>query len=314
METPAIRVVSLHKTYQNDIHAVKGLSFTVAAGSCFALLGPNGAGKTTTMKILYGKARPDPQGETVIEVLGFDPRRDELDIKVQTGVVPQDNALDEELDVMRNLLVYARLNGIRGRRAVERIDELLAFMELIDKRNASVRELSGGMKRRLAIARALLNNPRLLILDEPTTGLDPQVRHVIWDKLRSLMRSGVTVLVSTHYMDEAYQLADRILIMDHGEAVLEGHPASLMETHMERHVLEVTNAARASRVDAALDNGNGDDIRVERSAERALYYGNALAPLEDAARQLDFGEYVLRPANLEDLFLKTTGRQLNELQ
>ena len=218
-----INVKNIYKAY-NDVKAVNNLSFQVNPSTCFGLLGPNGAGKTTMMKMIYGKATRTKNPDSRIEVFGFDPEKDELKIKQISGVVPQDNNLDEELDVYLNLIVYSKFYHIPLKIAKERINYLLEFMELNDKKHAKIRELSGGMKRRLIIARALINNPKLLILDEPTTGLDPQVRHLIWDRLRYLIKNGTTILLTTHYMEEAFQICDKILIMDHGKKVMEGNP------------------------------------------------------------------------------------------
>ncbi|MFW6223954.1 MAG: ATP-binding cassette domain-containing protein, partial [Spirochaetota bacterium] len=198
--------------------------------------------------------------------------------------------------------------GIPWRTARERVEYLLEFMELEEKRSAKVRELSGGMQRRLIIARALLNNPSLLILDEPTTGLDPQVRQLIWDKLRSLKRSGVTILLTTHYMDEAFQIADSVLIMDHGVKVLEGNPARLLEEHIESHVLELINIDAQPKVESHVSDG---EVRTEGSGERILYYSSDLDRLQAMVGELRPGDYLLRQVNLEDLFLKSTGRSLN---
>ena len=309
MGNPAIRVAHLYKSY-GTLTAVEDLSFIVEASTCFAFLGPNGAGKSTMMKTLYAKATPDRHDRTRIRVLGFDPRFNELEVKSRCGVVPQENSLDLELNLEENLHIFARLCGIPRRATGGRIDYLLEFMELTEKRRARVRELSGGMKRRLVIARALINNPALLILDEPTTGLDPQVRQLIWDKLRNLKREGVTILLTTHYMDEAYQIADELLIMDRGRKVLEGNPAALLEEHMERHVLEIFKPDSATPPTESVDVA----IRREISAERLLYYANEPDILESLTRGLRPGDYFLRQANLEDLFLKTTGRHLNEAQ
>lgn len=310
----AVAVERLYKHY-GDFQAVGGLDFTVRAGRCTAFLGPNGAGKTSTVKMLYGKSRPDPRPETRVRVLGHDMPRQELAVKSLTGVVPQDNCLDEELDVTANLYLYAKLNGLDKRAALARIEELLAFMELTEKRHHRVKELSGGMQRRLVIARALLNNPRLLILDEPTTGLDPQVRQMIWNKLRSLMREGVTILLTTHYMDEAWQIADEIIIMDKGAIVLQGAPRELMAAHIEPLVLEVHRAgalaapAAAARLEAMAAAGQA---RLEGGEEHRLVYGGDEAELDGLARLLEPGSFLLRRSNLEDLFLKTTGRALHE--
>lgn len=307
---PVIRVEHLYKTYGNLV-AVNNLSFEVDEGTCYAFLGPNGAGKTSLMKSVYGKADPDPREETRISVFGHDPRENELAVKSLSGVVPQEESLDVELNVLQNLRIFANFYQMPRRRADERIDELLAFMELQEKRNSLVRELSGGMKRRLVIARALLNRPALLILDEPTTGLDPQVRHMIWDRLRHLMRERVTVLLTTHYMEEAFQLADQILIMDKGERKVEGNPTELLEREIESHVLELSELASRNAVESRLD---GAEVRIEESGDRILYYCDQIETLRAVEPALDSRSYVLRPSNLEDLFLRATGRQLHEHQ
>ena len=304
----ALSVSHLFKSY-GTLRAVNDLSFTVPPSTCFGVLGPNGAGKTTMMKTLYGKAEPDAHPDTQMEVFGFDPRRDQLRIKTLCGIVPQEDNLDVELNVEQNLRIFADFYAMPRKAAGKRIAYLLDFMELGEKRTARVRELSGGMKRRLIIARALLNDPALLILDEPTTGLDPQVRQLIWDKLRSLKREGVTILLTTHYMEEAFQIADTILIMDKGNRIMEGNPQRLLEEHLERNVLELMNVSRAERLTQLLDG-----VHNEASAERVLYFSNDLAVLQEAVARLEPGDGVLRQTNLEDLFLRATGRRLNELQ
>lgn len=322
-----ITISHLHKSY-GSLKAVKDLSFSVDEGNCLALLGPNGAGKTTAMKMLYGKAVPEGNPETAMDIFGYDPRKDQLSIKALTGVVTQEDSLDEELDVVQNLRIYAKFYGHGRKYADGRIDELLAFMELQEKRKARIRELSGGMKRRLVIARALLNEPKLLILDEPTTGLDPQVRQLIWNKMEGLKRQGVTILLTTHYMDEAAQLADNLIIMDKGSAILEGEPRTLLERELEPFVLEIKNPRVVQDLDLfffgdsseATDPGveqkaaGKDSIRKEEYPERAFYFGRDLGRLNDAVRSLSPRDYHIRQINLEDLFLKATGRQLNELQ
>ncbi len=313
LDPVAIEARHLYKHY-GEVEAVHDLSFAVQTGRCTAFLGPNGAGKTTTIKTLYGKARADFRPETSITVLGFSLPRQELEVKTLTGLVPQDNSLDEELNVEQNLAIYARLNAMPRARARARIAELLEFMELTEKARSRVKELSGGMQRRLVIARSLLNSPRLLILDEPTTGLDPQVRHLIWDRLRSLMRGGVTILLTTHYMDEAFQLAHEIIIMDKGQKVLQGEPRSLLAEHIERYVLEIHDPQASSsvvtRAVSRLDPPR--QVRREDSSERILLYASDADALEAVARALPSGSYLLRQTNLEDLFLKTTGRALHE--
>ena len=305
-----ISVEHLYKSYGN-LMAVKDLSFQVHEGSCVSFLGPNGAGKTTMMKALYGKCIPDDRPETAMSVFGHDPRNAELKIKTLSGVVPQEDNLDVELNVRQNLEIFSRFYGLSRKIAHKRIDELLEFMELKEKKTARVRELSGGMKRRLIIARALLNKPALLILDEPTTGLDPQVRQLIWDKLRTLMRQGTTILLTTHYMEEAFQLADHVVIMDHGEKSMEGNPHELLRDHVETHVLELIVPERSNDVDALLVSVK---YRKEPGDERVVYYSDDIEALSKVAGKLDFGQYFLRQTNLEDLFLKATGRRLNETQ
>jgi lipooligosaccharide transport system ATP-binding protein len=305
MNKLAVKVLNAKKTY-GDLKAVDNLSFEVPAGSCFGLLGPNGAGKTTMMKMLFARTDRDRSDNTEISVLGFDPARNELAVKSLTGIVPQEDNLDTEIDVMRNLLIYSGFYGIPRREARKRIDRLLEFMDLEGKSKARIKELSGGMKRRLVIARALLNEPRLLILDEPTTGLDPQVRHHIWDRLRQLQKEGVTILLTTHYMDEAYQLCDNLIIMDKGRALLEGSPAKLVKEHMEDYVLELTN------VPQDYSETTKDNVRTERTEHRTLLYGHDFGWLESYGRSGEVGDYALRQTNLEDLFLKITGRHLHE--
>ena len=303
-----ISVKNVNKHY-GDLQAVKGLSFNIPGAICFGLLGPNGAGKTTMMKMIYGKALRDKYQESEIKVFGFDPALDELKIKYLSGVVSQDNNLDEELDVINNLLIYSKFYGIKKKSALERIDSLLEFMDLTDKKKVAIKELSGGMKRRLVIARALLNNPRLLILDEPTTGLDPQVRHIIWDKLRKLKKEGVTILLTTHYMEEAYQICDQIAIMNSGEKVMEGKPQELIEKNIEPYVLEIIKKDNWELLQRFIVEQN---IRKEESGDMALLYSNDIQILKLVQEKMDSGGFYLRQSNLEDLFLKTTGRTLNE--
>ncbi len=305
-----IKVRHLYKSFGN-LCAVRGISFDVEEGSCVGLLGPNGAGKTTTLKVLYGMCRRDEDSATSVDVAGFDPKRQELEIKYLSGVVPQDDNLDSELKARQNLLIYARFYGIPRGVACLRIDELLEFLELSEKSEARIRELSGGMKRRLLIARALLNNPRLLILDEPTTGLDPQVRHLIWDKIRRLRSEGVTILLTTHYMEEAFQLCDRVIIMDDGRIVAEGEPAELIREGMEAYVLEVMRpeAVGARGLDVGLSS-----VRRESAHDTTFLFSDDMAALKGVFETLPAGSAHIRPTNLEDLFLRMTGRRLNEGQ
>jgi len=311
MNETAIKVRKLVKTY-GRITAVDSLDFEVHKAECFGLLGPNGAGKTTTMKILYGKAAATPAEDAVIEVFGCHPQQDALAIKSFSGIVPQQDNLDNELNVTDNLLIYARFYGMKVRDARRRISELLDFMELQDKARVKIRELSGGMQRRLTIARALLNNPKLLILDEPTTGLDPQVRHLIWNKLRELQNMGVTILLTTHYMEEAFQICDRIIIMDKGRKILEGPPRQLLSVHLEAFVMEIYGSTRVRVISSPLLEAAG--IRQESFQDTLLVYSNQAEKLSNLAEALDMGDYYIRQVNLEDLFLKVTGRGLNEMQ
>ncbi len=310
-----IHVEHAYKSF-GSVVAVKDLSFDVREATCFSFLGPNGAGKTTMMKMLYGKAMPDKRDDTVIEVYGYDPRNAELQIKYLSGMVQQENSLDENLDVVQNLKIFAKYYAIPRREANPRIDELLDLMELTDKREAKIKQLSGGMKRRLVIARSLLNNPKLLILDEPTTGLDPQVRQLIWDRLRKLKRQGVTTLLTTHYMEEAFQLADRVIIMDHGEKIVEGNPKRLLEEEIEPFVLELLDKTDADSIDREMKrreaDSDGRSIRRDESDERVIYYGWDYKDLQEMAKDLDPRNYHLRDINLEDLFIRATGRRINE--
>lgn len=260
------------------------------------------------MKMIYGMAQRDSRAESSIEVFGCDPARQELAIKFGSGVVPQDNNLDEELNVTQNLVVFSKFYNLSTREAHQRIGELLEFMELGEKATARIKELSGGMKRRLVIARALLNRPRLLILDEPTTGLDPQVRHAIWDKLRHLKKQGMTILLTTHYMEEAFQICDRIIIMDKGQKLIEGVPAQLVADHIEGFVLEIV---KLEPVEPLLQSFSHEQVRRDESGDTLRFYSDNQQLLAELAKQLAPGSYYFRQSNLEDLFLKTTGRALN---
>ena len=305
-----IQVQNISKTF-GTLRAVDGLSFEVPEKSCFGFLGPNGAGKTTMMKMLYARAHRDNGPDSSINVFGYDPKHQQLQIKYLSGVVPQEDNLDEELNVIQNLLLFARFYNMPASRAKERAEELLDFLELTEKRNSLIRDLSGGMKRRLVIARALLNEPRLLILDEPTTGLDPQVRHVIWDKLRQLKIQGTTLLLTTHYMEEAFALCDTILIMHRGQRVLEGTPKDLLAEHIENYVLELTESETDVQT---LQNQIPQAVRLDPSGHTMRFYADDLDVLKTVADTLPVGRYYLRQSNLEDVFLKTTGRTLNEKQ
>ena len=310
MSQPVLHISGVGKSF-GPIKAVDKLSFQVLPSTCFGFLGPNGAGKTTLLKMIYAKALRNPDPASRIQVFGFDPADHELDIKYFSGVVQQENNLDEELNVWQNLWVYSRFYGMSRRDAEQRIEDLLRFLELSAKKKARIKELSGGMQRRLVIARALLHAPKLLILDEPTTGLDPQVRHLIWEKLRQLKHEGLTILLTTHYMEEAFQLCDTILIMDRGRKVVEGSPVSLLSKYIEPCVLEIQNDALRDRAEQLEIPGS---IRRDPGHGRPMFYAQSFHILKQISESLGTDGYFLRPSNLEDLFLKLTGRALNEEQ
>ena len=310
MAEKIIIVKNVSKTFP-EVLAVNNLSFEVESQTCFGFLGPNGAGKTTMMKIIYGKCRRDNKPGSLVRIFGYDPKDHELEIKYHSGVVPQDNNLDDELNLIQNLMIYSKFYHMPTRLAKERIAYLLDFMELSEKANSRIGELSGGMKRRLVIARALINDPWLLILDEPTTGLDPQVRHLIWDKLRLLKKEGTTILLTTHYMEEAFQICDRVMIMDNGQQIIESPPRDLLENNIEKYVLEIMD-------DSALpDNFNENTLksmRIDRSQHMVRLFSNDVEHLKILAGSIGTGNYHLRRTHLEDVFLKATGRGLNETQ
>ncbi len=311
MAATVVTVKNVSKSF-GQVQAVRDLSFSVESGSCYGFLGPNGAGKTTAMKMIYGKCTRDRDCEGLMDIFGYDPAKNELAIKYLSGVVQQENNLDEELSVIQHLTIYSRFYDMPKSTAKERIEYLLDFLELSEKAASKIRELSGGMKRRLVIARALLNSPRLLILDEPTTGLDPQVRHVIWDKIRQLQKQKTTVLLTTHYMEEAFQLCNRMLIMHKGGKIMEGKPAELMEQNIEKYVIEVLDAELTGQIGGEkLSN----EIRVDQAPSVVRYYSNDMEALKKlAASELKAGNYLIRQTNLEDVFLKATGRHLNDKQ
>lgn len=306
-------IVSVDKVSKSfgDLRAVRDLSFSVRAGTCFGLLGPNGAGKTTMMKMIYGKCVRDSDDGRRLKVFGYDPRNNELEIKYNSGVVGQSNNLDEELNVLQNLMIYSRFYGIDASRAKKRIEYLLEFLELPEKSDCKIRELSGGMKRRLVIARALINEPQLLILDEPTTGLDPQVRHLIWDKLTQLKKQGTTILLTTHYMEEAFRLSDTVLIMHKGEKVMEGSPQDLLDQNIEKYVLEVDTQESMNKLN---NNAVLARVRINNTNEITRLFSDNVDDLKNLADALGPGEYHLREANLEDVFLRATGGTLSGQQ
>ncbi len=292
-----------------ELEAVRGIDFQVDERECFGFLGPNGAGKTTTMRMI-SCASPVTAGE--LSVLGLDPVAGGRDIKRRTGVLPQEYNLDEEVSVLENLVIYARYFDIGTRTSRPRAEELLEFMQLTDKRDWRVPRLSGGMKRRLMIARALMNQPELLVLDEPTTGLDPQARHLVWEKLRSLKREGVTLLLTTHYMDEAAQLCDRLVIMHEGRILVEGSPREMIAKETSPQVVEVFDPSAEQQRELATLEGLAD--RVERLVDRWLFYTGDGDALFAKVRSImpDAASVWLRGATLEDVFLMLTGRGLLE--
>ena len=308
MSEPVIVARDLVKRY-GDFAAVDGISFDVAPGESFGLLGPNGAGKSTTMRMV-GAVSTRTAGE--LSILGLDPDAFGPEIRSQLGVVPQSDNLDTELRVRENLLVYGRYFGLPGKLVAKRADELLAFAQLEDKGKAKVDSLSGGMKRRLTIARALINDPRVLLLDEPTTGLDPQARHILWDRLFRLKEQGTTLLLTTHYMDEAEQLCDRLVVVDKGRIMAEGTPAELIRRYSSREVLEVRFGSDRNSEVAARLTGIGD--RMEVLPDRILVYSDdgeaELVRITDAG--LHPITSLVRRSSLEDVFLRLTGRSLIE--
>lgn len=310
MSDAAITVKNLNKTF-GKTKAVEHLSFTVAENMCFGFLGPNGAGKTTVMKMLYGKSIRDKNENCSVDVFGYDPADNELAIKSLSGVVQQEDNLDDELNVIENLMLYAKLYGLEKKTANKRIEYLLDFLELSAKAKSRIKELSGGMKRRLVIARALLNNPKLLILDEPTTGLDPQIRHLIWDKLHYLKKLGTTVLLTTHYMEEAFQICDEVLIMHKGGEIMCDKPQNLLKKHVEQFVLEINSPELLIAPDK---EELLKEIRIERAEQTTRLYSNDTEKLKTLAAKLEGSQYYLRQANLEDVFLRATGRGLDDKQ
>ncbi|MGX5680850.1 ABC transporter ATP-binding protein [Schumannella luteola] len=308
MPAPVIVATDLVKKYK-DFAAVDGITFEVAPGESFGLLGPNGAGKSTTMRMI-GAVSTRTSGS--LSILGLDPNEHGPAIRSQLGVVPQQDNLDTELRVRDNLLVYGRYFGLPRAQVASRADELLEFAQLSDRAKAKVDDLSGGMKRRLTIARALINEPRVLLLDEPTTGLDPQARHILWDRLYRLREQGTTLVLTTHYMDEAEQLADRLIVVDKGRIMAEGSPAALIREHSSREVLEVRFGSERNATAAADLAGIGD--RLEVLPDRILLYAHSgeEALVEVTRRGLEPITSLVRRSSLEDVFLKLTGRSLIE--
>ena len=303
---PIIRARNLTKRF-SSFTAVDSIDFEVHSGESFGFLGPNGAGKTSTMRMI-GCASPVTEGD--LRVMGMDPRTQASPIKARLGVVPQQDNLDTEITVRENLVMYARYFDIPGHISRPKADDLLEFVQLSERADSQVEPLSGGMKRRLTIARALINDPELILLDEPTTGLDPQARHVIWERLYQLKRSGATLLVTTHYMDEAEQLCDRLVVMDKARIVAEGSPRELIERYSTNEVLELRFPDDAPvSLDGRLD---GLAERIEVLPDRTLVYTtdgeHALGRVH--SHDIPLQSALVRRSTMEDVFLRLTGRTL----
>jgi lipooligosaccharide transport system ATP-binding protein len=309
--TEVVRASGLVKRYGASPEiAVDGIDFQVRHGECFGFLGPNGAGKTTTMRMISCRAQRTGGS---LDVLGMDPAVDERTIKRRVGVVPQETNLDSVLNVEENLFVHGRYFDLPMPEVKQRAGELLEFVQLADRARWHVDALSGGMKRRLLVARGLINRPELLILDEPTTGLDPQARHLVWERLRELRRRGVTLVITTHYMDEAAQLCDRLVIMHQGKILVEGSPAELIRQHVAAQVVELT----APRVDelkrleaAAAPYVSGHELHGDRLFLHTEDGETLLKTINQV--DIDYEAATFRNATLEDVFLKLTGRGLEE--
>lgn len=304
-EVPVLAAANIRKRY-GEREVVAGLDINLRRGECFGLLGPNGAGKTTTLRMLLGLTAPD-SGE--IKVLGHSVPQAAREARIRIGVVPQMDNLDPDFTVTENLVVYGRYFGFKDADVQARIPSLLQFAALESRANSRIQELSGGMKRRLVLARALINDPDLIFLDEPTTGLDPQARHVIWERLRKLLNQGKTILLTTHFMDEAERLCDRLKIIDEGKTIAEGAPRELIRAHIEPEVLEVYGESVERWVELfAKSLAN----RAEITGETAFCYADKVQPLIDTLATRHDLTFMHRPANLEDVFLKLTGREMRD--
>jgi len=300
-----LRVAGLRKSYGTN-EVVRGLDFSILRGECFGLLGPNGAGKTTTLRCCLGLIDPD---SGTIELVGEPVPQAARAARIRVGVVPQMDNLDPDFTVTENLVIYGRYFGIPYATLAIRIPKLLDFAGLASKSDVGIRTLSGGMKRRLTLARALVNDPELLILDEPTTGLDPQARHLIWDGLRQLLSQGKTILLTTHFMDEAERLASRLAVIDHGTMIASDTPRALIAAHVEPEVIEVFGDEAKAWAEA---HGRRLSTRLEMAGETAFCYATDPQPLLAELAHAPALRYLHRPANLEDLFIKLTGRELRD--
>ncbi|MES2415299.1 MAG: ATP-binding cassette domain-containing protein [Pseudomonadota bacterium] len=309
MSETLLNIQGLTKRY-GETTVVDNLSFSIAPGECLGVIGPNGAGKTTTIRMCLGLTGPDA-GEITFTPGGQVLRmpQDALAIKDKLGIVSQFDSLDPDFSCSENLLVFGRYFGMKDAVIRERIPRLLEFAALTHKANAKLSELSGGMKRRLSLARALVNDPQLLLLDEPTTGLDPQARHLMWERLQRLVQQGKSILLTTHFMDEAERLCNRLLVLDHGKKMTEGTPRQLIADNLEPDVVEVYGAGALELVDSPL---KAMAARTEVSGETVFFYTQDSQALMNALTQYPRLRTLHRPANLEDLFLKLTGRQIRE--
>lgn len=310
MHEPVILSVSdLCKSYgigEGKHKIINGLSFALRRGECYGLLGPNGAGKTTTLRLCLGLTAPD-SGQITLN--GHSIPHEARLARMRIGVVPQGDNLDPDFSVSENLLVFGRYFGMSDAEITKRIPQLLEFANLHAKKDARIGELSGGMKRRLTLARSLINDPDLIFMDEPTTGLDPQARHMIWERLKTLLSQGKTIFLTTHFMDEAERLCNRLSVIDHGRMIAEGTPRDLIAQHIEAQVVEVygENALAWGQTE-----GREKSARFEISGETVFCYTNDPQPLIDSLQAFDGVRYIHRPANLEDLFLKLTGREMRD--
>ncbi|HEY2969455.1 MAG TPA: ATP-binding cassette domain-containing protein [Casimicrobiaceae bacterium] len=304
-DVPVLSVSGLRKSYGNH-EVLRGLDFAIRRGECFGLLGPNGAGKTTTLRCCLGLI--DPNAGT-ITLVGEPVPKAAREARIRVGVVPQMDNIDPDFTVAENLIIYGRYFRMPDALINERIPRLLDFAGLANKADANIRTLSGGMKRRLTLARALVNDPELLILDEPTSGLDPQARHLIWSGLRQLLTQGKTILLTTHFMDEAERMCTRLAVIDHGRMIASDSPRALIATHVEPEVVEVYGDEARTW---AMTRGRQLADRLELAGETAFCYARDAAPLLADLGHAPGVRYLHRPANLEDLFIKLTGRELRD--
>lgn len=309
MSASILSVENLRKSYGTGSvksTVVDGLSFSLKPGECYGLLGPNGAGKTTTLRLCLGLTGPD---DGQITLVGRSVPAEARAARMKVGVVPQGDNLDPDFTVAENLLVFGRYFGMRDEAILARIPMLLEFANMTAKKDARIGELSGGMKRRLTLARALVNDPDLIFMDEPTTGLDPQARHMIWDRLKALLAEGKTILLTTHFMDEAERLCNRLAVIDHGKLIAEGSPRDLIARHIEAEVVEVYGE---NALAWGTEKGRHHSARLEISGETVFCYTDDAKPLLESLQEVAGVRYLHRPANLEDLFLKLTGREMRD--